>query len=427
LLGAAETEIPLDPDSEKPIAIVEPECANRIGMATLVKLAFDGGDLRPLWRHLVGNTIDGTVDPGEALDLSLIAQLLGDKQMGLAIQREVLRTQRLFRSPRLARKPLLSILALAAATDMGSNTPIELLLEQSEIELMTLYVVTEFELPEPLPDHDVAIVIASDSDDCRTALDKIDLALTRWPRPLLNIPRHVCNLDRDKLYRLLANVEGLVVPTTIAVRREQLREVSCSAEAFAGISADLAFPIVIRPRGSHAGAGLAKVDDGAAMESYLAKSNEPEFFISRFVDYSDEYGVFRKYRIVFIDGRAYACHMAIAERWDIWYLNAGMAACPGKRLEEETFMRTFDIGFANRHRTALAALVERVGLDYFTIDCAETVDGSLLIFEADNTAVVHNMDSPEIFPYKAPQMQKIFDAFAAMLQRRTRCSRDQAA
>jgi hypothetical protein len=417
----------LDPDSEKPTAIVEPECPNRIGMATLVKLAFDGGDLRPLWRHLVGNTIDGTVDPGEALDLSLIAQLLGDKQMGLAIQREVLRTQRLFRSPRLARKPLLSILALAAATDMGSNTPIELLLEQSEIELMTLYVVTEFELPEPLPDHDVAIVIASDSDDCRTALDKIDLALTRWPRPLLNIPRHVCNLDRDKLYRLLANVEGLVVPTTIAVRREQLREVSCSAEAFAGISADLAFPIVIRPRGSHAGVGLVKVDDGAAMESYLAKSNEPEFFISRFVDYSDEYGVFRKYRIVFIDGRAYACHMAIAERWDIWYLNAGMAACPGKRLEEETFMRTFDIGFANRHRTALAALVERVGLDYFTIDCAETVDGSLLIFEADNTAVVHNMDSPEIFPYKAPQMQKIFDAFAAMLQRRTRCSRDQAA
>ena len=417
----------MDPDSEKPIAIAEPECANRIGVATLIKLAFDGGDLRPLWRHLVGNIVDGTVDPGEALDLSLIAQLLGDKQMGLAIQREVLRTQRLFRSPRLASKPPLRILALAAATDMGSNTPIELLLEQSDIELMTLYVVAEFELPEPLPDHDVAIVIASDSEDCKTALDKIDLAMARWPRPLLNIPRHVCNLDRDKLYRLLADVEGLVIPATIAIRREQLREVSGSAEALAGISADLAFPIVVRPRGSHAGVGLAKVDDGAAIEPYLAKNNEQEFFISRFVDYSDAYGVFRKYRIVFIDGRAYACHMAIAERWDIWYLNAGMTACPEKRLEEETFMRTFDIGFANRHRTALAALVERIGLEYFTIDCAETADGSLLIFEADNTAVVHNMDSPDVFPYKAPQMQKIFDAFATMLQRRARCSRDQAA
>ncbi len=60
----------------------------------------------------------------------------------------------------------------------------------------------------------------------------------------------------------------------------------------------------------------------------------------------------------------------------------------------------------------------RVGLDYFTVDCAETKAGELLVFEADNTAVVHNMDSPEVFPYKPAQMCKIFDAFAAMLHRR---------
>ena len=119
--------------------------------------------------------------------------------------------------------------------------------------------------------------------------------------------------------------------------------------------------------------------------------------------------------------------MAIAERWDIWYLNAGMTASASKRLEEETFMHTFDIGFARRHQTALAALVERVGLEYFMIDCAETDDGSLLIFEADNTAVVHNMDPPGLFPYKSPQMHKIFDAFAAMLERRARCGRERAA
>ena len=53
----------------------------------------------------------------------------------------------------------------------------------------------------------------------------------------------------------------------------------------------------------------------------------------------------------FVDGRPYACHMAIADRWDIWYLNAGMSDSDSKRLEEETFMRTFDIGFARRHRT----------------------------------------------------------------------------
>jgi hypothetical protein len=51
----------------------------------------------------------------------------------------------------------------------------------------------------------------------------------------------------------------------------------------------------------------------------------------------------------------------------------------------------------------------------------------LLIFEADNTAVVHNMDSPEVYPYKSPQMRKIFEAFAAMLYRRARHGQEHAA
>jgi len=90
-------------------------------------------------------------------------------------------------------------------------------------------------------------------------------------------------------------------------------------------------------------------------------------------------------------------------------------------------MRTFDIGFGRRHQTALAAMADRIGLDYFTIDCAENRRGELLIFEADNTAVVHNMDSPEVFPYKPPQMRKIFEAFATMLQGRARRGREHAA
>ncbi|MGH6716967.1 MAG: hypothetical protein ACREDC_12340, partial [Bradyrhizobium sp.] len=163
------------------------------------------------------------------------------------------------------------------------------------------------------------------------------------------------------------------------------------------------------------------------MRDYLDGRAGREFFVSRFVDYSGEDGLFRKYRVAFVDGHPYACHMAIADRWDIWYLNAGMSADSAKRLEEETFMRTFDVGFGRRHRRALSVIAERIGLDYFLIDCAETKDGSLLIFEADNTAVVHNMDAPAVFPYKAPQMRKVFDAFAAMLARRAAEGRERAA
>jgi hypothetical protein len=396
-------------------------------MARLAKMAFDGKDLRPMWRNLIAKLIDGTAEAGEGLDLSLIAQLLGDKPAGLAIQHEILVSHQLFRSPCAAKQPRLRVLALAAATDMGSNTPIEFLLEESGIELLMLYVIPEVDLPAPLPEHDIAIVIASDSEDCRDALRKIDEAAPRWPRPLLNPPELVCNLDRDKLHQLLRGIEGLIIPATVAVTRAQLANVARSGLSFADIAAELELPVILRPRGSHAGVGLAKLDDRAAIDRYLAERNEQEFFVSRFVNYASEDGLFRKYRVVFVDGRPYACHMAIADRWDIWYLNAGMSDNAAKRLEEETFMRTFDFGFARRHQYALACLADRIGLDYFTIDCAETRDGSLLIFEADNTAVVHNMDPPSVFPYKAPHMRKIFDAFAAMLYLRVRLGQENAA
>jgi hypothetical protein len=390
-------------------------------------MAVAGIDLRPLWQTLIAKLIDGTIEAGEGLDLSLIAQLLGDKPAGLAIQNQILSSHQLFRSPCAVPKPRLRALALAAATDMGSNMPIEFLLGDSDVELMTLYVMPEIELPVALPDHDVAIVIASDSDECRNALRKIDRAVMLWPRPVLNPPRRVGNLDRGKLHRVLDGIAGVEIPATIAVTREQLSQASPSADACRDIASDLAFPVIVRPRGSHAGAGLAKLDDHDAIKRYLDARPEREFFIARFVDYSNRDGLFRKYRIAFIDGRPYACHMAIADRWDIWYLNAGMSISQSKRLEEQAFMQTFDIAFARRHATALSGISDRIGLDYFTVDCAETRDGSLLIFEADNSAIVHDMDPPDIFPYKAQQMQRVFGAFAAMLDRRARQSRERAA
>jgi hypothetical protein len=407
--------------------VVRYPCADRIGFARLTTMAFHGTDLRPLRDQLISKVAGGTADAGEGLDLSLIAQLLGDKQTGMAIQAEVLAFHRLFRSPCSAEKPKLRVLALAAAIDMGGNTPIEFLLEDTGIELLTLYVIAGAELPVPLPEHDIAIVIASDSEECRDALRIVDRLAARWPRPILNLPCLVGNLDRDKLHGLLDGIEGLDIPATASVGRAQLSDVAQSNLLFADIAAELQFPVIVRPRGSHAGVGLAKLDDRAAIVRYLAERPEQEFFVSRFVDYANDDGLFRKYRIVFVDGRPYACHMAIADRWDIWYLNAGMAFSESKRLEEENFMQTFDSGFAVRHRAALAAMADRVGLDYFTVDCAENKCGELLIFEADNTAVVHNMDSPDLFPYKPPQMRAIFEAFADMLYRRARHAREHAA
>jgi hypothetical protein len=410
-----------------PLSTAEPQYADRIGFARLTQQAFVGVDLKPLRDHLLGKIADGTARAGEGLDLSLIAQLLGDKASGLAIQAEVLAFHQLVRSPCAVAKPALRVLALAAAIDMGGNTPIEFLLEGSEIELLTLYVVDGVALPEPLPDHDVAIVIASDSEECRQALAVIEAAAPRWPRPLLNHPRRIANLDRDKLHRLLAGIPGLDIPATVCATRAQLTALSLEEIWCEDVVGELHCPMIVRPRGTHAGVGLAKIDDATMLVDYLAARREQEFFVARFVDYANADGLFRKYRLAIVDGEPFACHMAIADRWDIWYLNADMAFSDDKRAEEAAFMRDFDVAFAARHRAALEEMSRRIGLDYFTIDCAENKRGELLIFEADNTAVVHNMDSVDVFPYKQPQMRRIFAAFTAMLSRRAKADQGRAA
>ncbi|MGC9954880.1 MAG: hypothetical protein ABSD21_11460 [Rhizomicrobium sp.] len=389
-------------------------CADRIGVARLTKMAFDGVNLRPLWHELMAKVTDDAQGAGSGMDLSIIAQLLGDQATGLAIQKEVLAYQRLFRLP--CATPRLRVLALAAEMDIGGNTPIEFLLEGSDIELTTLYVVPSLPWPSPLPQHDVAIVVVPDDARTQGTLDEIERHTGNWPCKILNPPMRIRQQDRDRLYRLLESIPGLDIPMTARISRcdlEGLNEAAVSRWLNDGN-----FPLIVRPICSHAGHGLAKLETPSDIAAYLAGRPETEFFISRFVDYASHDGLFRKYRLVCVDGRPYACHMAISDQWRIWYLNADMTISAAKRAEEAHFMASFDDEFAVRHAAALGEMTRRIGLDYFMIDCAETRTGDLLVFEADNTAIVHNMDPPGIFPYKAPQMHKVFDAFVAMLYKR---------
>ena len=236
---------------------------------------------------------------------------------------------------------------------------------------------------------------------------------------MLNQPANILGLDRHTLCELLRRA-GPRIPITNQVSRNWLINIALEACLVPNVLEDGDFPIIVRPIGSQAGLGLAKLDNPAAVADYLEDRPEETFFISRFVDYSSDDGMFRKYRIVLVDGRAYACHMAISDQWKIWYLNADIILNDANRAEEARFMATFDAEFAVRHKDALAEMSRQIGLAYCTVDCAETKDGRLLIFEADNTAIVHDMDPVDVFPYKAPQMRKIFDAFVAMLYRHPR-------
>lgn len=385
----------------------------RLGLAALSEIAFDGGDLTPFRAELTAQVLRGSA--GALMDLSVIEQLEGNLDAGLNWQAEALKTCRLYRTFRRQHAPL-KLLVFAAPIHMGGNTPVEFLLPSNQFDIITCY--PKSDVPMALPDYDVAFCAAP--ADAENAEGFIDLVhdLTVGGPPVLNLPWTLIKPERDLLPDMFQGVPGLHCPETRRFTRTELLahlDTGTEDRALAPLGG---YPLVVRPVGSHAGYGLARINGASDLRAYLDERPEEDVFVGTFVHYaSSADGQFRKYRIVLVDGQPFPVHMAIADRWDVWYMNADMKSCEKKRVEEALFMDSFD-AFATRHARAFAALHHGFGLDYFGIDCSEDPDGNLVVFEADNALIVHNMDCATTFPYKQKHMQAIFSAFEAMLVRR---------
>lgn len=311
-----------------------------------------------------------------------------------------------------SREPSIRLLALMGTGDMSDNTPLDYLIEDSDIRLDLLYIVPGKPLPHTIPDHDVAIIALGESGKNRPALEMMDRLVAHWPRPVLNHPRSILLCSRDGVYQRLNSIPGLLIPPTLRAGRQTLERAASAGSAIGELPA---YPITVRPIDTQAGEGLGKIGNAAELGAYLAAESAQEFFVSSYVDYRSADGLYRKSRVALIAGLPYICHLAIGEHWIVHYKSADMTASAGKRAEEDRFMRDFDSGFALRHREALRLVAERLALDYVVIDCAETPDGKLLVFEADNRGWVHATDPVDIFRYKQAHMRKVFAAFRSML------------
>jgi hypothetical protein len=386
-----------------------------IGVAPLMRQAFMGVNLRPLGETLLARAQANPDDAHAVFDFSTVLQLNGEREAALAVQMEAIRINPLF-TIASALPSRLRLLVIMGPGDLMSNTPIEFLLENSDVTLDMLFLTLDTQWPDTVPDHDVLLVAVAESEANRDLLPLVAQLVANWPRPVINRPEHIAVLSRDGVCAALDGVPGLLLPRTIRTDRASLGALAAGDIAAAELLPGDDFPLIVRPLGSHAGTDLDKVADADELRAYLDRVGGAEFYLSRFVDYSGADGLFRKYRIVLIAGRPYICHFAISQHWMIHYLNAGMAESQEKREQEAACMLHFDEQFAARHRATLLEINRRIGLDYVGIDCAETADGQFLLFEIDNAMIVHGMDPMDKFAYKKPVMEKVFVAFRALLE-----------
>ena len=392
-----------------------------IGLPTLMTIAFRNGDLNPIADGLLKRIQSDPNDATALIDMSVIQIMRGNAKLARSMQALALQTQQIYHYPRPAGPVSVRALAILGPGDLMANSPFEFLIEDQPVALDLLYIGPGQGMPANIPEHDVLIVAVAESDANQALLSNLSVALKSWPRPVLNRPECISRLSRDTSRAILHTLEGLAMPGVLRVARATLEACCKGPDQAATLLHQLSgmdYPIIIRPIDSHAGHGLERIDDLAALTNYLVLSPDHDFFVSPFIDYRSADGMYRKYRLILIDGVPYVCHMAISQRWMVHYLNADMLNSATNRDEEARFMASFNEGFARRHGATLAAIHDRLGLDYVGMDCAETQDGRLLIFEVDSNMVVHNMDPADTFPYKKQQMPKLFSAFAQMLAKR---------
>ena len=123
--------------------------------AALLRQVFEGADIVPLIQAELDRLHHDLTDAAAYVSLSLLYQLTGDRENGLACLEAGLHYACLFRQP--APAGALRLLTICAQGDLMTNTPVELLLEGLPVQVTRLYVDEVGGLPEMIPEHDVAL------------------------------------------------------------------------------------------------------------------------------------------------------------------------------------------------------------------------------------------------------------------------------
>lgn len=384
------------------------------GLAPFLRHSIGHGDMGALARELLAAAQACPDNAALLMDVAIAMFCIQLNDLGHTIQKEALALTHHYGLPAHQQPARYRLLMLMAPGDLATNTPLECLLEKSDIQLDLFFLSSEQPCLDGLPDHDGLFVAIGEFDRHRSLLQWLDGALAAWPRPVFNRPGAIPGLARHLASQMLQGIPGLTMPPTHRLERSALLAVAAGHTSLPVVAPACRFPIILRPVGSQAGNDLARLESETELAEYLERVTAEHLYLSNFVDYRGPDGYFRKARIVLVDGRPFVAHMAVSTHWMVHYVNAGMYEQADRRREEGAFMADFP-AFAARHRDALAGIWQRSGLDYLCIDCAETPSGELLVFEVGNAMVVHAMDDPALFPYKPAAIGLIVAAFREML------------
>lgn len=227
---------------------------------------------------------------------------------------------------------------------------------------------------------DVVFNEISDPDSHRDALARCEKLCSNIGAPVINHPNSIRQTTRDQIAQRLENIPSVIMPATLRCRPKSPDEIYAVIK-----KQELDYPVIVRLAGIHGGKSsvlLRSHRDRDRLHVYPFDGRD--FYLTRYVDYKDGDGLYRKYRIVVISGRPYFRHILIGDNWMVHASSWEFAKQRGDLIAEMRQRRlAFDIELAPKIAKSVKEIHRRLKLDYFGIDCHIDSDGNMLLFEVN--------------------------------------------
>lgn len=224
---------------------------------------------------------------------------------------------------------------------------------------------------------DIIFNEVSEPDSHIGALQKVEHFINQLKCPVINAPVSVVNTRRETLADKLSSLKTARVPGTIRIRPELPEQVlQLWRQYFPGKS------VLIRGTGDHGGCSTIRLDsDKDIALLHRLPMDGRDYLLSEYVDYVSDDGLYRKYRIVLIDGDIFLRHMIISDHWMVHSDGRSfMENRPELCQEEAHNLGNFANIISDEVIADLTEINRLIGAEYLGLDC--NINGNkLTVFE----------------------------------------------
>ena len=233
--------------------------------------------------------------------------------------------------------------------------------------------------------------------------------------PVINPPALIPRTSRVETARRLQGIDGVRAPKVLVVRNPTLERVGRMVR-----DTGFVFPAIVRRTGTHNGEVVGVFDDLASLEPIYG-DRKSEYNLIEYVDVRHQDGLYRKTRFFFVGDQVLIRQHVISDEWSVHASAARGAMSRREDLLEEGRDKLVN-GFAAlpaATQVAVHAVRERMGLDYFGLDCCLMEDGQVVIFECNATMNFNASFRNPVTQYARSSFPRLLTAMRRLIHAKT--------